>query len=137
MKDCAAGQIMGIPDVNAISPGKKNSFPGREGDDLARNRYGGMSLIYLNHVCIGHVKKGTLAATHPVVQNQMPVYKADARKIFQLLEKNAPPYFYRFDGIRKHKKTYRAGLFVLRGRHGGSNPNKMLQIDLSASCGDS
>jgi len=68
MQDSAAGQMIGIPDANAVTPGKKNSFPGGEGDDLARNRYGGMSLIYVNPVCIRHVKKGTLAAPPPVVQ---------------------------------------------------------------------
>jgi len=42
--------MIGIPDANPVSPGKKNSFPGREGEDFARNRYGGMSLIYVNHI---------------------------------------------------------------------------------------
>ena len=74
------------------------------------------------------MKKGTLPAPR-VMQNHIPVYKADARKFSNLLEKHAPSSFYRFDGIKKHKKTYRVGLFVLRGRHGGFNPNKMLQIE--------
>ena len=56
---------MGILDANAVTQGKKNAYWRREGDDLARKRYGGMSLIYVNPVCIRHIKKGTLAAPTP------------------------------------------------------------------------
>jgi hypothetical protein len=60
---------------------KKNSFPGREGDDLARRRYRGMSLMYPDPVCIGHIKKGTLLDTPRSLPMVIPIYKTIRRKI--------------------------------------------------------